>query len=311
LEQLIEQVPCPSSGRVSFGTADDLGAPMGVLDLLADPAGGYLGVYHTATGPTDNAAVYRVLLGRSTDLIHWHRLAVLDPDGASMPTLRAIPGQPGFVLAYEKSASSEAGHVIRLRYYANRDELLAGRYRAQRDLPLRFSPFNNGTPSILSVSWGGALQRSIIRLGFHYETSHRGGAGPDREALGTLRGFRSWSARPDVATDAALDREGLAGSHGDWRQFSFQSGWWRLYEAQASFNDFGSWHVLLTGPGTGSPHRVTLTSDGAALSTSFGNPVAQQLPAPDGRGQVLVMTMFLFASSVPEQGGELVYYQPI
>jgi hypothetical protein len=311
LEDLIEQVPCPSSGRVSFDTADDAGAPMDVLDLVADPAGGYLGVYHIAVGPTDNALLYRVMLGRSTDLIHWHRVAELDRDGASMPTLRPIPGQPGFVLAYEKSGSSTAGHVVRVRYYATRDDLLANHYRAQRDLPLLFSPFNNGTPSILSVRWRGSLQRSVIQLGFHYETSRQGGAGPDREAVGTLRGFRRWSARPDAATDAALDRQGLAGNHGDWRQFSFESAWWRLYEAQTSFNDFSSWHVLLTGPGTGSMHALTLQTGGAKLASSFGNPVAQELPAPGGRGQVLVVTMFLFAATVPDQAGELVYYQPI
>jgi hypothetical protein len=311
LEQLIEQVPCPSSGRVSFDTADDLGNPMGVLDPLADPAGGYLGVYHTAVGPTDDALAYRVLLGRSTDLIHWHRLAVLDPDGASMPTLRAIPGEPGFLLAYEKAGSPQADHVIRLRYYATRDDLLLARYRAQRDLPLRFSPFNNGTPSILSVRWGGTPGRSLIQLGFHYETSHRGAAGPDREAVGTLRGFRRWSARPDAGTDAALERLGLGGNHGDWRQFSFQSARWRLYEAQTSFNDFSSWHVLLTGSGSGSLYRLTLKSGSAVLASSLGNPVAQQLPGPAGQGQVLVVTMFVFAASVPERAGELVYYQPI
>src|SRR5581483_9923462 len=128
-----------------------------------------------------------------------------------------------------------------------RDDLVAGRYRAQRDLPLRFSPFNNGTPTILGVRWAGALRRSTIDLGFHYETASRGRPGPDREAVGRLFGFRRWTARPAEATDALLTRLGLAGSHGDWRQFGFQASWWRLFEAQIRFNDFSSWHVLLAG----------------------------------------------------------------
>ncbi|HUZ29440.1 MAG TPA: hypothetical protein VMU90_09375, partial [Solirubrobacteraceae bacterium] len=71
------------------------------------------------------------------------------------------------------------------------------------------------------------------------------------------------------------------------------------------------WHVLLTGSGSGSIYRLTLKSGSAVLASSFGNPVAQQLPGPAGQGQVLVVTMFVFAASVPEQAGELVYYQPI
>jgi hypothetical protein len=35
------------------------------------------------------------------------------------------------------------------------------------------------------------------------------------------------------------------------------------------------------------------------------------LPGPQGQGRVLVVTLFLFAANVPQQAGELVYYQPI
>lgn len=311
LEQLIEQVPCPGSGHVSFDTSDDHGDGMSALDVLANPAGGYLGVYHTATGPPQDALDYQVSLARSTDLLHWHRVAVLDPVGASMATLRAIPGKPGFVLAYEKAFSPGAGHVIRMRYYATLADLLAARFSIERDLPLRFSQYNNGTPAILSIRWPRSIRTSVIDLGFHYETSNRGVPGPDREALGTLRGFRRWSARQDIATDIALSQQGFAGSHGDWRQFTFQGAVWRLYEAQGSFNDFTSWRVLLSGPGISTMYRISLRSGTAAMSDSLGNPVASELPGPGGHGQVLVVTMFVFAASVRGQAGELVYYQPV
>lgn len=228
-----------------------------------------------------------------------------------MPTLGAIPGQPGFVLAYEKTNSSKAPHVIRLRYYATRDQLVAGAFQAQRDLPLRFSPYNNGTPTILGIRWGGGLRRSTIDLGFHYETAHRGRPGPDREAVGTLRGFSQWTARPANSTDALLSHQGLLGSHGDWRQFGFEAAWWRLYEAQTRFNDFTSWHVLLAGLDRPAIYPLTLKASGATLSSSLGNPVARVLPGPQGQGRVLLVTLFLFAANVPQQAGELVYYQPI
>jgi len=310
LERLIEQIPCPSSGRVSFATVDDLGEPMGVLDVVADPAGGYLGVYHTAFGQSDNALDYRICLGHSSDLIHWHRLQVLDPAGASMPTLRAVPGQPGYLLAYEKSPSTQAGHVIRVRYYATQADLLAGRYTLQRDLPRRLSAYNNGTPTLLSVHWPRSIRRSVLRIGFHYETSLHGRPGPDREAVGTLRGLRSWSVRADFGVDALLDSQGLHGNHGDWREFSFDAARWRLYEAQRSFDDFSSWRVVLNGPGA-DMYPVTLKSGNAVVSSSFGNPVATELPAPTGSGQILLVTVFVFASPAPGQTGELIYYQPL
>src|ERR1700749_3285336 len=52
LQQLIENVPCAGSGQVSYGTADNLGGAMDVLDPISDPSGGYLGVYHTEFGPS-------------------------------------------------------------------------------------------------------------------------------------------------------------------------------------------------------------------------------------------------------------------
>jgi hypothetical protein len=310
LASLIEDVPCPETGRISYDTSDDHGDSMAVLDTFPDPGGGYLGVYHTAFGAEAGAKnwEFRISLAHSTDLIHWTRVAVLDPLGATMPTVRAIPGAPGYLLAYEKRLSS-GSNIVRLRYYRTLGDLLAGRFAAQRDLPRYFSPFNNGTPTILSVRWNGAIVRSVIELGFHYQSAIRGRPGPDREATGTLTGFHSWSPRTDTSTDAALDHAGLWGSHGDWRGFSFDGGSWRIYEAQTAFNDFGTWRVLLDSSGQMQP--LTLNTASGAVSSSIGNPVAQTEPAPDGHGQVLVVTMFLFAAYTSGESGELVYYQPI
>src|SRR5205823_3885561 len=156
LQSLIDYVPCPDTGRVSFNTRDDAGDSMSVLDTVPSPSGGYLGVYHTEFRPRSRRwfADFRVSLARSSDLIHWTRVAVLDPSGASMPTLRAISGSPGYLLAYEKRIRG-AGNVIRIRYYPSLFWLLSGAFADQRDLPLTFSPYNNGTPTILWVHWNG------------------------------------------------------------------------------------------------------------------------------------------------------------
>jgi hypothetical protein len=283
---------------------------MAVLDPVPDPAGGYLGVYHSAfaSDPGSRPWAFRISLAHSTDLIHWTRIEVLDAVGATMPTLRPIPGAPGYLLAYEKRLAG-VGNIVRLRYYRTLSDLQTGRFTTERDLPREFSPYNNGTPTILSIRWNGAVNRSVIALGFHYETAGRGKPGPDREATGTLRGFRRWTPRTDASTDVALDRAGLPGSHGDWRGFGFAGSRWRVYEAQASFNDFSSWRVVLDC--SGKMRVLTLRTASGAVSRSIGNPVAALEPAPDNHGQVLVITMFVFTPNAPGEGGELVYYQPI
>ena len=100
LAQLIENVPCPASGRASYATRDSRKQEMGVLDPIEDPAGGYLGVYHTSIGFSAAAtnADYKISLAHSIDLIHWSPIGVLAPAGAAMPTLREIPASQGYLL---------------------------------------------------------------------------------------------------------------------------------------------------------------------------------------------------------------------
>jgi hypothetical protein len=309
LEDLIEDVPCTASGQVSYDTTDNLGGSMDVLDPIADPAGGYLGVYHTEYGPA--AWEFRISLAYSTDLIHWTRIVVLDPFGASMPTLRAVPGTSGFLLAYEKKIPN-VGNIVRLRYYPSLGALQAGRFAAQRDLPQTFSHFNDGTPTILSITWHHSLTRSVIHIGFHYETETQGGRrGPDREAIGTLVDFKRWTAHTEKPLDVALDQQGLSGSHGDWRQFNFGTDKWRIYEGEATWANFGTWRVVLQDTSTGQIYPLTLSSDAQAVAGSVANPVVAVLPAPGGDGQVLVVTLYLFSADSPAVAGELVYYQTL
>lgn len=307
LQDLIEDVPCAGSGSVSYGTTDNLGESMDVLDPIADPAGGYLAVFHTQFGP--DAWQFRISLAQSSDLIHWTRIVVLDPLGASMPTLRSVPGG-GFLLAYEKRIP-RVGNIVRLRYYRSLAQLQAGQFVAHRDLPHTFSPYNNGTPTILSVTWHHGLAHSVIHIGFHYETEAKGRRGPDREAIGTLVDFKRWTAHTEKPLDAALDQQGLSGSHGDWRQFDFAGDRWRIYEGQGTWGNFGTWRVVLQDTSTGQLYPLTLNSDAEAVSGSVANPVITVLDAPSGSGQVLVVTLFLFTADSPAVPGELVYYQPL
>ncbi|MHB8658188.1 MAG: hypothetical protein ACYC91_09590 [Solirubrobacteraceae bacterium] len=314
LQALLQDVPCPGSGRASYATVDDHGAAMDALDPLDDPRGGYLGVYHTPTGSRPGARNpdFEVLLAHSADLIHWHRVAVLDRAYASMPALTAVPGRPGYLLAYEKGLTPVSPHFVRVCWFGSLPGLLRDRPRTTVDLPRRFSAYNNGTPAFLSVRWGGSPARSVIELGFHYQASSGPLAGPDREAVGTLRGFRQWIAVRDLAVDRLLDRDGLSGSHGDRRQFVFAARPWRVYEATTPRPGFAGWHAVLYDPGTDRVYRLRLATATGRFQTSFGNPIVHVLRGPGGRGALLAMTVFVFDSGAAGgEAGELIFGQPL
>ena len=304
-------VPCPGTGRVVYNARDNFGGQMDALDPIDDPSGGYLGVYHTPVRPAGGGAlVYNVSLAHSTDLIHWTRVRVLTTD-ASMPSLAPIPGTAGYLLAYEQTARAD---FIRVVFYPSLQDLLAGHAAAGISLPRLFSAFSNGTPSFQSIDWRGGLARSVVRLAFHYEAGSAPGQSspPDREATGTLTGFRTWSAAPDSSIDAALTRIGLLGNHGDQRDFSFAGSNWRVYEAQTQPGNFSTWHVLLYGVASREFEPLQLTLADGNFSTSFGNPIVNVVRAPSGHGDALVVTVFVFnTGAAASEAGELVYYQPL
>jgi hypothetical protein len=66
--------------------------------------------------------------------------------------------------------------------------------------------------------------------------------------------------------------------------------------------------VVLQNPASGQSYSLALRMGSQTVASSFANPIARVEPGPNGRGLVLVVTMYLFAG--PAQG-ELVYYQPL
>jgi hypothetical protein len=302
LTAMLSDPPCPVTGQAVYNALDDRGLPLDVLDPIADPRGGYLGVYHSSRGAGGpQARIFDVRLAHSTDLVHWDRLRVLVPQ-ASMATLRAIPGTDGYLLAVERSGRHD---TVALAYYPSLAAVLGGRASSDVDLPLRFSRLANGTPAFLRIAWNGGMARSVVTLSFHYLVR----AGVDREATGVVRGFgRNWRAQRDTGTDQLLLRAGFAGNHGGQRLFVAAGRPWRILEAQVRPQDFATWHLLLLGPGARSLQPLTLHLRDGTRRASFGNPVVSVLPAPNDRGHVLVMTVFVFSNGpAAADAGELIY----
>jgi hypothetical protein len=290
-------VPCQSTDRVVSGLRDSAGAPMVGLDPISTPSGDYLGVYD----PSDS----QMALARSNDLTSWRRVRVLGAGNA--PTLQPIPGTSGYLLAYMQARGS--GERIRVSYFRSLSALLAAHEATSIDLPLRLSATANADPWFMSVSWNGGLRRSQMTIAFDYASAgSAAGPGPDREAIGVLRGFRGWSATPDTQLDQQLDRRGLTGNHGQGRQFVIAGRPWRLYAAQ---DEAGS-HIVMDDVKAGEVFALKLETADGTFATSFGRPVAHVLPAPTGSGQALVVSLYVYGSgNTRSEAGELLYWTPI
>ncbi|MCK9247932.1 MAG: hypothetical protein M0P31_03010 [Solirubrobacteraceae bacterium] len=246
--------------RTRFGARDDQGRQLAGLDVVPDPDGhGYLGVYFWPTGP--GPADYAVSLGESDDLLTWRRIIDLDVDGGNMPVIHRLPGDAGFLVAFEDYreivAARTARSNLRIRHYPDRSALAANRWAAERIIPRTLSPTNEGTPEITAVNWGRGPRDSVVRIGFHYNAR---GRGVDRHAEGRLVGFSDWTATPDEATEGRLKAAGFLASHGKRSRFELHGRAWELREAQRVPGDFATWSLLLADPATGQGAPLSLTA---------------------------------------------------
>ncbi|MGE4426225.1 MAG: hypothetical protein AB7G37_07230 [Solirubrobacteraceae bacterium] len=290
-----------------FGATDEQGRQLAGLDVVPDPDGaGYLGVYFWPTGP--GPADYAVSLGESDDLLTWHRIIDLDVDGGNMPVIHRLPGDAGFLVAFEDYrevvAARTARSSLRIRHYADRAALASNRWAAERILPRTLSPTNEGTPEITAVNWGRGASDSVVRIGFHYNAR---GRGVDRHAEGRLVGFSDWSAAPDEETGVRLKAAGFAASHGKRSRFYVDGRPWELREAQRVPGDFSTWSLLLTDPVSGQGSPLALAAPRGPLA-SVGVPSVSVVPAPAGGGEALFASGYVFGALL---GGPVLTWTPL
>ena len=160
-----------------YDAHDSVGNRMDTAKVIPSPAGGYLAVYH------DHEICH---LATSTDLMTWNHRAVID-EPATQPTI-ASTGDGRLLTAVEFNDGH--GGQLRVRYWPTLDALLAGRPAREFLAPRTLSVCNEGTPSVGRIGLDTDLDSSWVELGFHYHRDCR----VDRQALGTLTGFRAWTA---------------------------------------------------------------------------------------------------------------------
>jgi hypothetical protein len=271
---------------------------MDTAKVIASPAGGYLAIYHSD----------RVChLATSNDLMAWCHWVVVD-EPATQPTIAAAP-DGGFLTAAE--FDDGGGGRVRVRYWPSLAALLDGRPAREFLAARTLSACNEGTPSITRIVFAPDVDASTIDLGFHYHRDCR----VDRQARGTLTGFRAWAATTDPAVDAAVERaaaaagERIGGNIGDRDHLRYRGRAYDLVEAQGREGDFGTWRVYLHDRSAGAARRLDIVTHGG--STAFANPTATVLRDPAGRDAIMV-TMFLPGEgAAPGEAGSLLYCVPV
>ena len=281
---------------------DDKGNSMDSLKVTQDSYGDYLGIYHTTVN-----GVLTTMLATSTDLVTWHWRTVIDSH-ASQPTIQLMP-DTSYLVAEEADSNgltTPARTWLRFRLYPTLTALLSNQPSRTFDAPHTLVSTvggAEGTPSIDWVAMHPDLAHSVIQVGFHYFMN----ATVDREAIGMLVNFTSWSTHPNDALNNALTQAGLQGGFGERDSFVYGNRMYQVVEAQAVPN--GLWHSYLYSSATNQVQALHIQTPGG--SSEFANPRVTLLRGPMG-GQTMVATTFL-----PRRGakggeaGELLYYTPI
>jgi len=281
-----------------YDARDSVGNRMDTAKVIPGPTGGYLAVYHS--GEVCHLAT-------STDLMDWTHRAVVDQP-ATQPTIAAT-GDGGLLTAAEFNDGH--GGRLRVRHWTTLDALLAGRPAREFLAARTLSACNEGTPSIRQVSIDGGLDGSRIELGFHYHRACQ----VDRQARGTLTGFKSWTAATDPELDAAVERAAAAaggrigGNIGDRDHLRHLGRDYDLIEAQGRRGDFATWRVYLHDRAAGTTEPLDVVTHRG--SAAFANPTATPLRDPAGRDAIMVTLFLPMEAAAPGEAGSLLYLVPV
>ena len=273
-----------------YAATDDAGHTMDTAKIIADPAGGYLAVYHTLVN-----GQFKVNLGTSSDVLHWHwvrELAGSNSGSASQPTI-AQSGS-AFVMAWEQ----EPRNHLKFVYFNSRDDLMRGAVAKSYEAPMVLSSCANGTPNLYSAD------ANSVDVGFHYFAN----CDVDREARGTMN-WRGFSASAQDKLDNALLYWGVRGNIGGRDGYLAYGGYqFGLIEGQYTKGDFGTFRSFVYDYQTGNADPLAVHTHGG--SRAFANPKFTNVTV-DGQ-PALVVTLFLPSEgAAPGEAGELIYYRKI
>lgn len=272
-----------------YDAKDNVGHNMDCAKIIANPAGGYIAVYHTYVN-----GEAKVNLATSTDVLHWtwvRELAGSNTGSASQPTI-AVAADGGFVMAWEQ----EPNNHLKFVYFRNWTDLKNGVVSKSFDAPRTLSSCAEGTPNLYYAS------STRLDVGHHYYSN----CDVDREARGTLTNFNSWTTAKQPRFDNAILHWGVKGNIGDRDAVVFNGYNFGVIEGQGAKGDFGTWRTYLYDYQTGNADTLHIVTDGG--SKAFANPTITSLTINGQRA--LVITLFVPSEqSAAGEAGELIYYK--
>ncbi len=282
-----------TSDAHEYNATDSAGNPMDTAKIIADPAGGYMAIYHTE----EANGTFIVYLATSTDLMHWTHQAQLGIN-ASQPYITYLP-DGGFVTAWEQTPNNH----IHFNYYGSRSALLAATPAKTFDAPMTLSTCAEGTPSIYSAALSPNMGQSTLDVGGHFYDN----CVADREQRGTLTNFNSWSTSVQPGMNNAILAFGIQGNIGARDAVNYRGYSLGLIEGQLTAGDWGSWRIFCYDYQTGNADQLSIITDGG--SQSFGGPKVTSLIAPNEKPAIVITTFIFGQGNAPGEAGELIYYK--
>jgi peptidoglycan hydrolase-like protein with peptidoglycan-binding domain len=262
----------------------------------------YIGVYHRLAGN-----LFNTHLAYSKDLKSWTYLSQIN-SAASMPDIAILPDN-SVLYASERNPAGNRPYIT-VQYFSTLDGFLANPSAPARsfDVPWTAGASADGTPQFGRVTYSGDINNSTIELTYHYfENSVR-----DRQAVGTLTNFSSWSGGADGTINSTMDARGY--SHlGDRDLFQVGDTRYEILEANpnepSSTNGWDKWRLFLINKNTNEIRQLTPAIPGGAYS--IGNPSVSFVTLPNG-GNALILTAFIFSQGAASSAaGEHLYIYPI
>ncbi|WP_433222900.1 hypothetical protein ACQP00_24720 [Dactylosporangium sp. CS-047395] len=292
---LIDLLCAVTGATVHYEVRDDRGRTMDTLKVIADPAGGYIAVYHCGVG----RGMFEVHVATSPDLATWTSRARLDAF-ASQPHIIGLD-DGGFLVAIEAGGAGTPPW-LRLLDYASRDDLLAGTAARTFDAPHTLVPrrkYAEGTPNIYSAS----ADRERIEVGFHYFRRGR----VDRQGRGVLEGFSEWSATPEPYIDSALERWGVRGNIGGRDAFRWEDREYLLVEGQTEVHGWHTWRTYLYDVAEQSAWPLPILTHGG--SAAIANPSITVLDLPSGEPGLVVTAYLFHVGAATGEGGPMLFHR--
>jgi hypothetical protein len=267
---------------------------------------------------------FKVNLAASQDLVSWTFLRTL-VDNADMPKVLRVSGASWIVLTHEQwsgpgPASTAPSKVAFRLFYADAD-LLDGAIRATYTMPLFGASKLDGTPSFYDAHL--VLDTGYYSVDGQYGFHNWNGTRDVNDVTTITRmfdpRFGRTAAFPSTATayNNKLVAAGVTGNIGQRDTIAQPFGRYNVQEGNIGTpaGSWDKWRLWLyrfsetTAYPTGAGTVRRLNPVTPHHSVSFGNPSVRVVDAPDGGGQVVWVSYFLFSEGAGAgEAGSLIYW---